>query len=54
MIDDMMNLQVLMGKSVDVDFLCEMIGFVVQWLMDLEVGNLIGVGYGEKSSDWFV
>jgi putative transposase len=51
MTDDTMNLQALVGKSADADFLREMIGFAAQRLMDLEVGNLTGAGYGEKSSD---
>jgi len=51
MTDDRMNLQALVGKSADADFLREMIGFAAQRLMDLEVGNLTGAGYGEKSSD---
>ena len=51
MTDDTMNLQALLGKSADADFLREMIGFAAQRLMDLEVGGLTGAGYGEKSSD---
>ena len=51
MTDDRMNVQALVGKSADADFLREMIGFAAQRLMDLEVGNLTGAGYGEKSSD---
>ncbi|MGN8000153.1 IS256 family transposase [Sphingomonas sp. 22176] len=51
MTDDTMNLQALLGKSADADFLREMIGFAAQRLMDLEVGILTGAGYGEKSSD---
>lgn len=51
MTDDTMNLQALVGKSADADFLREMIGFAAQRLMDLEVGSLTGAGYGEKSSD---
>ena len=51
MTDDTMNLQALVGKSADADFLREMIGFAAQRLMDLEVGNLTGAGYGEKSND---
>lgn len=50
MTDDTMNLQALLGKSADADFLREMIGFAAQRLMDLEVGGLTGAGYGEKSS----
>lgn len=51
MTDDRMNLQALVGKSADADFLREMIGFAAQRLMELEVGGLTGTGYGEKSSD---
>jgi putative transposase len=51
MIDDMMNLQALVGKTADSDFLREMIGFAAQRLMSLEVGGLTGAGYGEKSYD---
>ena len=51
MTDDTMNLQALVGENADADFLREMIGFAAQRLMDLEVGNLTGAGYGEKSSD---
>ena len=51
MTDDTMNLQALVGKSADADFLREMIGFAAQRLMALEVGGLTGAGYGEKSAD---
>lgn len=44
-----MYLCLFVEKSVDVDLLCEMIGFVVEKLMVLEVGIVIGVGYGEKN-----
>jgi transposase-like protein len=54
MTDDTVNLQALLGKSADADFLREMIGFAAQRLMDLEVGSLTGAGYGEKSSDRLV
>jgi putative transposase len=49
MTDDTMDLQALLGKSADADFLREMIGFAAQRLMELEVGGLTGAGYGEKS-----
>ena len=49
MTEDTMNLQALLGKSADADFLREMIGFAAQRLMELEVGGLTGAGYGEKS-----
>jgi len=51
MTDDTMNLQALVGKSADADFLREMIVFAAQRLMALEVGGLTGAGYGEKSND---
>ena len=51
MTDDTMNLQALVGKSADADFLREMIGFAAQRLMALEVGGLTGAGYGEKSDE---
>ncbi len=51
MTDDTMNLQALVGKSADAEFLREMIGFAAQRLMDLEVGSVTGAEYGEKSSD---
>ena len=51
MTDDTMNLQALLGKSADADFLREMIGFAAQRLMELEVGGLTGAAYGEKSAE---
>jgi len=51
MTDDTMNVQALLGKSADADFLREMIGFAAQRLMDLEVGGLTGAAYGEKSAE---
>ena len=51
MTEDTMDVQALLGKSADADFLREMIGFAAQRLMDLEVGGLTGAGYGEKSAD---
>jgi putative transposase len=54
MTDDTMDLQMLLGKSADADFLREMIGFAAQRLMELEVGGLTGAGYGEKSADRLV
>ena len=54
MTDDMMNLQALMEKSPDADFLREMIGFAAQRLMELEVGGLTGAAHGEKSADRLV
>src|SRR5579859_2094913 len=51
MTNEMMQLQALVEKSPDADFLREMIGFAAQRLMELEVGALTGAGYGEKSPD---
>jgi transposase-like protein len=51
MTNDTMDLQALLGKSPDADFLREMIGFAAQRLMELEVGSLTGAGYGEKSTE---
>ena len=51
MTKEMMDVQALLGKSADSDFLREMIGFAAQRLMELEVGGLIGAAYGEKSAE---
>jgi putative transposase len=51
MTNDTMNLQALLGKSADADFLREMIGFAAQRLMELEVGGLTGAAYGEKNAE---
>jgi len=51
MTNDKMDLQELLRKSPDADFLREMIGFAAERLMELEVGGLTGARYGEKSSD---
>jgi putative transposase len=51
MTNDTMNLQTLVGKTADGDFLREMIGFATQRLMELEVGGLTGAAYGEKDAD---
>ena len=50
MTTDKMDLQALLGKSADADFLREMIGFAAERLMELEVGSLTGADYGEKNS----
>jgi putative transposase len=54
MTDAMMNLRELVEKSPDADVLREMIGFAAHRLMELEVGNLTGAGYGEKSPERLV
>ena len=48
MTEDMMDLQAMLGKSPDADFLRDMIGFAAKRLMELEVGGLTGAAYGEK------
>lgn len=51
MTENVMDLQAMVGKSPDADFLRDMIGFAAKRLMELEVGGLTGVGYGEKSGE---
>jgi putative transposase len=51
MTDEKMNLQALIEKSPDADFLREMIGFAAERLMELEVSGLTGAGHGERSVD---
>ena len=51
MTNEMMNLQTLLEKSADADFLREMIGFAAHRLMDLEVSGLTGAGHGERSAE---
>jgi transposase-like protein len=46
-----MDLQALLAKSPDADFLREMIGFAAQRLMELEIGGLTGAAYGEKNPE---
>lgn len=51
MTEDRIALHELIGKSVDADFLREMVGFAAQRLMELEVENLCGAGYGERTDE---
>ena len=51
MTDEMMGLRALIEKTPDADLLREMIGFAAQRLMELDVGELTGAAYGEKSAD---
>jgi transposase-like protein len=50
MTNEMMSLRTLIEKAPDADLLREMIGFAAQRLMELEVGELTGAAYGEKSA----
>jgi putative transposase len=51
MTDQTMNLQELLEKTTDPDFLREMIGFTAQRLMALEVETLTGAASGTRSPD---
>jgi transposase-like protein len=51
MTKDMMDVQALIGKTGDGDFLREMIGFAAQRLMEMEVGERTGAAYGEKDPE---
>ena len=49
MTTDRMALRDLLEKGSDVDLLREMIGYVAQRLMSLEVESLCGAGHGERT-----
>ena len=49
MTNEMMNLQALLAKSANADFLREMISFAAGRLMELEVGALTGAAHGERN-----
>ena len=51
MTDETMNLQALLEKTTDGDFLREMISFTAQRLMELEVETLTGAALGARTPD---
>src|SRR3954449_8940904 len=51
MTDEMMSLRALIEKAPDADLLREMIGFAAERLMELEVQDQTGAGYGERAPD---
>ena len=54
MTETMMDLRTLVEKTPDADLLREMISFAAERLMELEVGQITGAGYGEKSAERLV
>lgn len=42
----------LADKGPDVDMLRQMVQFMAQRLMDMDVESLCGAAYDEKSADW--
>ena len=50
MTDPMMHLRTLVEKTPDADILRDMISFDTVRLREMEVGGLVGAGYGEKSA----
>jgi len=51
MTNDSMAPRTLLGKSADVDFLREMIGFAAERLMDLEADGLTDAAHGGKNAE---
>jgi len=51
MTTSMIDLDDLLGKTDDADFLRQMVGFAAQRLMELELEGLCGASYGERSDD---
>jgi putative transposase len=49
MTDEMMTLRSVLEKNADADVLRDMIGFVAERLMELEVQGLTGASRGERS-----
>src|SRR5215831_16786681 len=51
MTSEMMNLQAVLEKAPDADFLRAMIGFAARRLMELDVEGLTGAAHGERSPE---